>query len=79
MMIVLNVLFNWPNGGAVDFGAESFGLEADDALLGVSPIFENVIFTPDAVDAQNVDCVHFLPLRTERPRRAERLSRPTWG
>jgi hypothetical protein len=23
--------------------------------------------------------VHFQPLRTERPRRAERLSRPTWG
>ena len=53
MMIALNicVLLNWPNGGVVDLGAESFGLEADDASLGVGAVCEHVIFAPDAVDA----------------------------
>jgi len=71
-MIALNicVLLNWPSGGAIDLGAESFGLEADDAPLGGGAGREHVIFAPDAVDASIVYCVHRgLPLR--RPTRPD--------
>ncbi len=58
MMIALSicVLLNWPSGGAIDLGAESFGLEADDAPLGGGAGREHVIFAPDAVDASIVYC-----------------------
>ena len=62
MMIALNiyVFLKRPSGGAVDFGAESFGLEADDASLGVGAVCEHAMVAPNAVYAQNANRVHFF-------------------
>jgi hypothetical protein len=60
-MIAFNIcVLNWPNGGAVDLGAESFA--SKPMTLRSASVCERVIFTPDAVDAQNVNGVHLRPL-----------------
>jgi hypothetical protein len=62
-MIAFNIcVLNWPDGGAVDFGAESFRLEADDASLSVGAVCEHCDIHARRRRYQNVNCVHLRPL-----------------